>query len=135
MKYANASHTVIIDDLGRSIPVDIGNADYAAIVAQGLSVDAYTEPAPTPELYAAAIQSHVDAIAKAKGYADGIALAGYSTSTIPTWASEAATFIAWRDQVWLHSYTELAKVQAGQRTPPTIADFLNELPAIVWPQS
>lgn len=85
--------------------------------------------------YAIAAQAHVDATAKAKGYADGIALAGYSTSTIPTWANEAATFIAWRDQIWLHAYTELAKVQAGQRAAPTIEGFLSELPAIAWPQS
>lgn len=88
---------------------------------------------PTQDDYATAIQMHVDAISKSKGYADGVALAGYSTSTIPSWASEAATFIAWRDQVWLHAYTELAKVQAGQRTAPTVESFLAELPAIGWP--
>ncbi len=83
--------------------------------------------------FAAAIQSHVDATAKSKGYADGVALAGYSTSTIPSWAEEAAAFIAWRDQVWIYAYTELAKVQAGQREAPTIAGIIGELPSIVWP--
>ena len=99
---------------------------------------AYTRPPkPEPPLsaddFANAIQNHVDATAKSKGYADGIALAGYSTSTIPAWSAEAQTFIAWRDQVWLYAYTELAKVQGGQREVPTIAELVGELPTINWP--
>lgn len=90
-------------------------------------------PHVTEQDYAAAIQSHVDATAKSKGYADGVALAGYSTSTIPAWAAEAASFIAWRDQVWIHAYTELAKVQGGQREQPSIAELVSELPKITWP--
>lgn len=112
---------------------DVDGGGMLAYLAGGGTIDLYVPPAPTAETYAAAIQAHVDATAKAKGYADGVALAGYSTSTIPTWASEAATFIAWRDQVWLHAYTELAKVQAGQRTAPTVEVFLTELPAKQWP--
>lgn len=87
-------------------------------------------PAPTQDDYASAIQALIDATAKAKGYADGAALAGYSESTIPAWALEAKAFIAWRDQVWVHAYTELAKVQAGQREQPTIEAILAE-----WPPS
>lgn len=91
------------------------------------------EPQLTADDFASAIQNHVDATAKSKGYADGIALAGYSTSTIPAWSAEAQTFIAWRDQVWLYAYTELAKVQGGQREVPTIAELIGELPTITWP--
>ncbi len=29
--------------------------------------------------------------------------------------------------------TELEKVEAGQRAVPTVAEFLTELPEIVWP--
>lgn len=85
-------------------------------------------PAPTADDYATAIQSLIDATAKAKGYADGAALAGYSESTIPAWSEEAKAFIAWRDQVWVYAYTELAKVQAGQREQPSIEAILAELP-------
>ena len=90
-------------------------------------------PSPSADDYAAAIQRHVDATAKARGYADGVGLAGYSTSTIPTWAAEAQTFIAWRDSVWIYAYTELAKVQGGQRTTPTVEALVAELPVVVWP--
>ena len=99
--------------------------------------DGWSAAEPQPPLtekdYAEAIQEHVDATARAKGYADGVALAGYSTSTIPAWAAEAQTFIGWRDQVWLYAYTELAKVQGGQREVPTIAELIGELPTINWP--
>jgi len=92
-----------------------------------------TGPYVSTDDYAASVQSHIDAVAKARGYADGVALAGYLSSTIPAWASEAATFIAWRDAIWLHCYTQLANVQSGQRTAPSVAEFNAELPTIVWP--
>ncbi len=109
-----------------------------------------TEPIPDAEIAAArqaltnaftldafsvAIQKHVDTTAKSRGYADGMALAGYSASTIPAWAAEAAAFISWRDQVWIYAYTELAKVQGGQRATPTIDGLIAELPAITWPRA
>lgn len=84
---------------------------------------------PTQSDYAAAIQSHIDEIAKARGYADGYALAGYATSTIPQWASEAQKFIGWRDQVWLTAYKTLAAVQSGTLAPPTVDALIAGLPA------
>jgi uncharacterized membrane protein YgcG len=102
-------------------------------MASGVSIADYVAPQLSADDFASAIQSHVDQTAKSRGYADGVALAGYSTSTIPTWASEATAFIGWRDQVWLYAYTELAKVQGGQREVPTIAELIGELPPIAWP--
>lgn len=91
------------------------------------------EPPPTESDYANAIQAHIDAVARSKNYADGFALASYVNSTVPAWAAEATSFVAWRDQVWVYAYTELAKVQSGQRPQPTIAELVSELPQIVWP--
>lgn len=52
-----------------------------------------TGPHVTEQDYAAAIQWHVDATAKSKGYADGMALAGYySASTIPAWGGGSGGF-------------------------------------------
>lgn len=127
---------VIRDRDGAIIPSDQRNSDYQdylAWVAVGNSAVPYVAPPATEADYAAAIQSQVDTTAKSKGYADGVALAGYSTSTIPAWSAEAASFIAWRDQVWVYAYTELAKVQGGQRAQPKIDDLIAELPTIKWP--
>lgn len=51
-------------------------------------------PAPTSQDYADAVQSHVDAVAKSRDYGNGALLASYATSTIPTWAADAAAFVA-----------------------------------------
>lgn len=111
---------------------DIEGGGMLAYLAEGGVIDPYVPPVPTESDYAAAIQSFVDETAKAKGYANGVALSGYVASSVDAWASEAATFIAWRDAVWLHAYSELAKVQNGQRPQPTIPVFIGELPPPVW---
>lgn len=90
-------------------------------------------PPLTQADFAAAIQSHVDTVAKSKGYADGVALASYITSTNPAWQAEAAAFVPWRDAVWLYAYTQLELVQSAQRPKPTIAELIAELPAVEWP--
>lgn len=87
----------------------------------------------TRAAFEAAIQEHIDASARERGYRDGFALAGYVASTVPRWQNEAAAFMAWRDAVWLHAHDELDKVTAGQREQPAIADIVNELPSIAWP--
>lgn len=117
---------------------DLPNGSLESCLASaipGETIAPYEPPAPTPEIYAAKIQEHIDATARARGYADAVACASYASSTSPAWAAEAAALIAWRDAVWLYAYQELAKVQAGQRQAPTVAAFLAELPAIAWPEN
>jgi len=97
--------------------------------------EAYVPPAYTPAIgdYESAIQETIDAAAKSRRYADGNSMDGYVTSTVPAWAEEAQAFVAWRDNVWQFAYSELAKVQAGEREQPSVDGFLAELPEIVWP--
>lgn len=82
--------------------------------------------------FALAIQRYIDATAKSKDYGDGVLLASYDSSTNATWAAEAQTFIAWRDAVWTYAFGELEKVKSNQRSQPTIAALIEELPQIVW---
>lgn len=91
------------------------------------------EPEPTLADYQAAIQGHVDDVARTRLYSGGNACASYAASTVPQWAAEAAAFVAWRDAVWVYAYAELGKVENGQRPQPTIPAFVDELPAINWP--
>lgn len=95
-------------------------------------------PTPNPpsiDDYRGAIQSLVDQTAASKQFNDGVTLASYKDSTVIEWAAQSAAFIAWRDAVWIYCYAELAKVQAGARPQPTLADFLAELPTIGWPDA
>jgi hypothetical protein len=75
----------------------------------------------------AAIQRHVDATARARGYRSGDACATYATSTNAAWQAEALAFVAWRDAVWALAF---ATDPSGFET---IEDVIAALPAMVWP--
>lgn len=85
-------------------------------------------------LFASAIEAHVEAVARQRGYSGAASLASYIASTMPTWAAEAAAFVAWRDSVWLYAYSQMAAVQSGSRPLPTVETILSELPVISWPE-
>lgn len=89
-------------------------------------------PVPTEQDYANAVQRHIDSIARSKNYSDGVSLASYVSSTISTWATEAATFIAWRDSVWSYVFQVQQQVQQEIRPAPTIEELISELPVISW---
>lgn len=89
--------------------------------------------APDKSAYQSAIEAHVDAVAGQRQYTDAVSIATYVSSTNEQWAAEASAFIAWRDSVWLYAFAELAKAEGGQRTIPTIDEFIGELPVIEWP--
>jgi len=94
----------------------------------GNDPEPFVAPALTQADYAAAIDAHVEAAAQSRGYKSAANCAGYATSTVPTWAAEAAAFVAWRDAVWLSVFAaqSLAKVS-------TIDALIASLPAMEWP--
>lgn len=92
-----------------------------------------TAASPTITDYENAIQSLVDSTAREKQFRDGVTLASYTASTKAKWAAEAQAFVAWRDNVWFYAYGQLAKVQAGERSQPTVEQFLAEIAPIAWP--
>lgn len=98
----------------------------------------YEPPAPpvTQADYSAAIQAHLDAKARERQY-DGIHTAiGYRDDPNEAFAAEALALFNWRSAVWTFSSAELAKVMAGERPQPTVAEFVIELEAacpFVWP--
>lgn len=104
----------------------------------GGAIVAY-EPSPPPVTqadYSAAIQAHLDAIARERQY-DGIHTAiGYRDDPNPSFAAEALALFNWRSAVWTFSSAELAKVTAGQRPQPSLSEFMTELETacpFVWP--
>jgi hypothetical protein len=104
------------------------------VLANGrVSFDPQKAAAAYQQVFAAAIDRHIDKTAKARDYDSGESLAGYVNSTIPAWAAEAQAFVTWRDAVWVYAYQELASVTQGQRTQPAVAEFIAKLPQITWP--
>jgi hypothetical protein len=83
--------------------------------------------------FSEAIQAHLDATAQTKQYSNSVSITTYIGSKNPQWNGEADAFVTWRDGVWDHAYTELAKVVQGQSPLPKIKDFIDGLPRMVWP--
>jgi hypothetical protein len=134
-----------VADLGRGpyhvIPNDAvapaGLWDWAVGEAARLGDDLQFEPGPpppTPEQmqagYTAAIEAHVEATARARGYTSAVSCATYAASTIPAWQAEGAAFVAWRDDVWTAALAMLAAVQAGGAIPESP---IAGLPEMEWP--
>ncbi|MGZ2501728.1 hypothetical protein EHI47_11780 [Rhizobium leguminosarum] len=115
--------------------IDVADDVFAGFVKDGTGWKAPPSEPVAVDDYQHAIQRLVDEKASARRYNSGDALASYVASTVPAWKAEAEAFVAWRDAVWQYAYAELAKVQAEARDQPSIADFLLELPEIVWPNS
>ena len=95
-------------------------------------------PPPTAEQiivqYAAAVQQHLDAFAKSRGYDGIMSAATYATSTVPKFAAEGQYAVEARDATWAKCYEILAAVESSSRTMPTLGELIAELPALVWPQ-
>ena len=136
----SATETVIdIDRIGRKgYPRHyqaFGAAPPTKVVPIGSPLDA---PAlPLEEQMRLEIQAMLDAKARERGY-DSIASAvSYVTSTVPAWAAEALALRDWRDAVWSHALAEMAAVQAGTRTAPTVEAMLVEIDLACpfgWPE-
>jgi hypothetical protein len=86
--------------------------------------------AQTVKAFEVAIQAELDADAQAKGYDNILSACAYAGAPNP-FQTEAKAFITRRGNVWAYCYGELAKVQAGTREMPTIAQIVSELPARV----
>lgn len=79
-----------------------------------------------------AVQAHMDATAKARGYDNLMSAVTYADEpTILAFQEEGMAFRAWRSQVWDYCYAQLAAVLNGQRAVPTVEELISELPALV----
>lgn len=100
------------------------------------SVTAPAPAAPTAaELQAAlisAVQAHLDATARTRGYDGILSLCTYAASTIAQFAAEGQAGVNWRDAVWAYCYQVMADVQAATRSIPTAEQLISELPTINW---
>lgn len=121
--------TVDIDGVGASCSAVPPDATYAAVVAAGVPI----APAmPSEADYAAAIQAHIEATAKARGYVDAVTCASYATSQHPVWGPEARAFVAWRDSAWTAAFAMLAEVKAGRAPIISASAVVAALPAATW---
>lgn len=83
--------------------------------------------------HTAAVQSHLDTFARARGYDGILSACTYATSTVPKFAAEGLYAVTARDSVWAKYYQILAEVQAELRPIPTLNELISELPTLDWP--
>ncbi|MNQ78445.1 hypothetical protein D3C85_933550 [compost metagenome] len=82
-------------------------------------------------LYASGIQALLDDTAKAAGYDDIYTAVTYAEEpTVVKFQNDGRAFRKWRSLVWDYTYAQLELVLNGQRTKPTVEEFLLELPAL-----
>ena len=109
-------------------------------VVEFLSQGGTIEPARTPDEamaqtiadLTAAIQGHLDAVAKTRNYDGILSLCSYATSQNPRFSHEGLAGVAWRDAVWAQGYAVMAECLEGKRPVPTAEELIQGLPSIAW---
>lgn len=87
--------------------------------------------AETVAAYMAAVQRHMDALAVSFGYDNLISVITYAEEpAVPRYQAEGQAFRAWRSACWLACEQMLAAVKAGERSAPTHAELIAELPEL-----
>jgi hypothetical protein len=151
MTYARVENGALMEQRVLKPGDAIPSGDWRPVVVEGLNYDlaAFQEvgrgtrieaervvrfpileplPFPTREEYGAAVEAHVDAVARSRGYAGAVSMISYESSSVPQYAVEAATMRTWRDSVWIAVGTTEAEVRAGLRPSPTISELIALLP-------
>lgn len=137
---------------GDNIPADvveIAKDEHAALLAgqaEGkiIAADANGRPVlqdpppPTIEQIVAgitsAVQSHMDAAAKARGYDDIKSAVTYADEpAVPRFQAEGQAFRAWRSLCWAKCYELLDEFQAGTRPLMTADEVIAALPELTLP--
>lgn len=115
---------------------DSGRELYArALAGEFGQIAPYIEPPPPPitvELIANAVQSHLDATARAIGYDDIRSAVTYADEpAVPRFQADGIKLRRWRSLVWAKCYELLAQVEAGKLEPLTPAQVIELLPEAV----
>jgi hypothetical protein len=143
-RYNDVSHTTFDVDVtidGKTFPFSYHPLDLAPVASAiravfdggELSIAGYVAPTPELDDFQRAIETHIDAIARERGYSSGVSCASYVSSTNPNWQTEAVSFVAWRDAIWAYAFAQLVLIQDAERVVPTIKELIAELPVIEWP--
>ena len=143
-QWLNEEHTmftaILLTDYFNTLTeysLDTNSDEYKEIIEKGYIINDLPKPVePTGEEIKVAIinavQAKLDEACKTKGYDNGFACASYATSSVPSFKSEAESFIEWRDTCWCLCYDLLEKYLQGSIPRPTVDDVLNKLPNMEW---
>ncbi len=80
-----------------------------------------------------AVAKLLDTVAAERDYDNALDLCSYAMSLESSFVAEAQMFMAWRDNIKVAVKQIVKDVKQGDRTEPTIAEVLAELPLMAWP--
>lgn len=89
------------------------------------------DPKPTVADFDAAMEAHLTQERCGRGYTTREPDA-YLSSSNPRWAQDAQDWVTHRDAVMEYALELINAVSSGQREPPTMEEFKDGLPTIVW---
>ena len=92
------------------------------------------DPLPTLADFDEAMEEHLRREREERGYTTREP-DSYLTSADPRWSQDAMDWVAHRDAVMGYALNLINAVQAGEREPPTMAEFVAGLPQIEWTYS
>lgn len=104
------------------------DAEQNAVVADYTYID---PPPPSLDDYDMAMEQHLRDEREARGYTTREP-DSYLTSEVPRWAQDARDWVAHRDAVMEYALELINAVQSGEREPPTMEEFLANMPQIQW---
>lgn len=85
----------------------------------------------TQSQYVNATQMQLDSVAKSYGYDDIKTAVTYADEpAVAKFQTDGKALRAWRSMVWNYCYEQLAAVDAGTRTQPTLDAWVSELPPL-----
>ena len=99
-----------------------------AIVAEYTYEDS---PPPSLEEFDMAMEQFMKEERYARGYTTREP-DSYLTSEVPRWAQDAKDWVSHRDAVMEYALALINAVKAGEREPPTMEEFMTEMPKIQW---
>lgn len=107
---------------------------YRVDTAQNMVVADYTyvdAPPPSLEEYDAAMEDFLRQEREERGYTTREP-DSYLTSNVPRWAADARDWVNHRDAVMEYALDLINAVKRGERLPPTMEEFLGNMPKIEW---
>lgn len=138
-------HTVIPDDAATITESErrillAGEASGRRITINGKGRAVLADPDPAAVLAATlvslthAVQSHLDAAARAAGYDTIYTAVSYADEpAVPRFQAEGQAFRAWRSLVWAAANAIHTAVESGARPVPTAEQLIAELPLLSLP--
>jgi len=83
---------------------------------------------PVAKYFQAAVTEHIESIAQNKGYDDVNSARSYAGDLNP-FQEESKQFVRWSAGVWSYCFTELTKLENGERDFVPADVFVSELPS------